>query len=83
MADLPANAATLHLSDADFDTRANELRAGIEELVEMARKYDHTAFLSIYPSILNLVRCYKEMDKALIPDAPIPAVADVAPIDGA
>jgi hypothetical protein len=67
MADLPPNSVTLRLSKDDFDVRVKELRDGIDELVETARKYDHTAFLSVYPSILNLVRIYKEMDKATLP----------------
>jgi G:T/U-mismatch repair DNA glycosylase len=63
---IPPINVVLRLGTDDFEVRVQELRDSIDDLIETARKYDHQAFLSIYPAILNLVKCYKEMNKAPI-----------------
>jgi len=55
------------LEQDEFDSHVQKLRDAIDEMIAAAPQYDHQAFLSVYPSILNLVRGYREMDKAPLP----------------
>lgn len=69
VADIPTDLGRpfTRLSADDFDAHVKKLRDGIDEFIGLAGQHDHQAFLSVYPSILNLVRGYREMDKAPLP----------------